>query len=267
MKKFFAAICAAALLISGCGGEEVKIGTIKYMNVSEDTLNKVYGHKSNPWHAPSKREYLFFDNMTTMLAALEAGQIAELSTYETVAEYICAENQNLEFKATEPELVDMFCCALRDNDDALKANFDAAITQMKMDGTFTYLVKEYISDINHAEAPPVVHFPTFYDADTIKIGVTGDLPRMDYVRSDGVPAGFNTAVLAEISKRVEKNFVLVQVDSGARAAALASGEVDVIFWAVVPDGNDLPADLDRPEGMNLTAPYFSDTIVHVRRKK
>ena len=110
--------------------------------------------------------------------------------------------------------------------------------------------------------------PHFDGAGTIKVAVTGDLPPLDYMRADGKPAGFNTAVLAAISQQLGKNFELVDVDSGARAAALTSGEVDVVFWVAVPhDETIVPADFDKPEGMIVTAPYFTDEIVHVQLKK
>lgn len=60
--------------------------------------------------------------------------------------------------------------------------------------------------------------------------MTGALPPMDYVSADGSFAGFNTAILAEIGKRLERNIELVQVDSLGRALALAQGNVDVVFW-------------------------------------
>ena len=53
---------------------------------------------------------------------------------------------------------------------------------------------------------------------------------MDYVAADGTPAGFNTAILAEIGRRLQVNIKLVQVDSATRALALSSGMVDVVFW-------------------------------------
>lgn len=53
---------------------------------------------------------------------------------------------------------------------------------------------------------------------------------MDYIAPDGTFAGFNTAVLAEIGKRLNKNIEMVQVANVGRAAVLASGTVDVVFW-------------------------------------
>ena len=75
-----------------------------------------------------------------------------------------------------------------------------------------------------------IALPHFDGAETVKIAVTGALPPMDYVAADGTPAGFNTAVLAEIGQRTGKNIELVVVDSLGRAAALASGAVDAVFW-------------------------------------
>ena len=87
---------------------------------------------------------------------------------------------------------------------------------------------------------------------------------LDYVLPDGRPAGFNTAVLSEISERIGKNIELVQIESAARAAALTSGQVDVVFWVVVPaDGSDRPKDFDTPAGVAVTEPYYQDAVVNV----
>ena len=108
--------------------------------------------------------------------------------------------------------------------------------------------------------------PHFDSAPTIKVAVTGDLPPLDYVSADGKPAGFNTAVLAEIGNRMLRNIELVDIDSGARAAALESNKVDVVFWAIVPISEIIPSDSDKPAGVVLTEPYFKDKIVHLTYK-
>jgi len=273
MKKFLLIICAAALLMAGCGGESesrepIKVGTVRYMNVTEDALNKFNEQQLESVGTQPKYKYVFFDNMPSMTSALLARQIDEFSTYETVADYLIMQNQRFDRTPGEHVMIDMFCCAMRADDVALKAEFDAAIQQMHREGTFTDLVKNYINNIHHAVIPNPIAMPTFEGAKTVRIGVTGDLPRMDYIRADGVPAGFNTAVLAEISKCTKKNFVLMQIDSGARAVALLSGVVDVIFWAAVADkAQGVPEEFDKPSGMIFTEPYFSDKIVHVTLKK
>ena len=280
MKKFFAllAICMLVLM-TGCGGEDktlaenksqIKLGMIKHLNVTETLLDNYFEKaasrmsQTSDLYAP---KHIFFDNMNSMLAALQSGQIDALSTYYSVSKYLIARNADLETVPNIPKVSDAFCCALRKEDDALKKEFDDALLKMTADGTLAKLAKTYIEDCDDNE-PPAVEMPTFDGAPTIKIAVTGDLPPLDLVTADGKPAGFNTAVLAAISQLIGKNFEIVDVDSGARAVALTSKEVDVIFWVAVPQNDTLaPPDCDTPEGVILTEPYFTDEIAHVKLKK
>ena len=203
-----------------------------------------------------------------MVESLQAGHIDAISTYESVATYLVAKNPDMYFHITDPVVRDIFCFAMRDNEAALQKEFNSAIFRISKSGKLAQIVKKYIDDFNRAEEPPAVEMPTFIGKPTIKIGVTGDLPLIDYIRPDGQPAGFNTAVLAEISRIIEKNFVLVQIDSGARSVALSSGRIDVIFWAVAPKADSVaPENFDKPEKMIFTKSYFADDIVHVHMKK
>ena len=188
---------------------------------------------------------------------------------------------------------------------ALRDELDQAIAAMKEDGTMDALINTYIVE-GISEDPEPVEF-TQADGETIRIAVTGDLPPMDYVAPDGTPAGFNTALLAELGRRLNKNFEVIQVTSLGRAAALASGQVDMVFWTSGYDGrhpltnrdpdagaedtvdnwknsnteeqNDVMEALnggldsekrrnkDIPEGTITTQPYYDDLIVTVAVKK
>ena len=88
-------------------------------------------------------------------------------------------------------------------------------------------------DTAESGEPEAIEFEQF-EGDPIKVAVTGSLPPMDYVAADETPAGFNTAVLAEIGKLLGKNIELLQVDSVGRALALSQGNVDVVFWTRGP---------------------------------
>lgn len=242
-----------------------KIGTIKYLNITEEEVNET-SFRNSYFHC--RHNHVFFDNMNSMVAALQAGQIGEMSTYETVATYISSINPEIKFEFSKPVFTDNFSLALLEENRELRDEFDKAISDMTKDGTLAKLIKAYISESNNVKPSAAVELPTFYGEPMIRVGVTGDLPLMDYIREDGRPAGFNTAVIAEISRRVGKNFVLIQIESGARAVALTSKLVDVIFWVATPkDGTAiLPKNFDTPPGILLTKPYFSDEIVHVYLK-
>lgn len=257
MKKIFL-LLLMILTVSGCGGEEkaetrTRIGMISQMNSTPEQAKQF----------TSGDQINFYDNFNSMQMALGSKNIDAIQTHGSVARYMAANNSDFVIKESQTvALVDDFCCAMREQDVDLKNSFDAAISAMKADGTLNKLIDEYIN--YPLEIPPSIELPAIDGAPTIKVGITGDLPPLDLVLVDGTPAGFNTAVLAEISKRIGKNIELVQIESGARAAALTSGLVDVIFWVIVPaDDSQRPKDFDTPEGVAVTEPYYQDQVYYV----
>ncbi len=261
----------------------------------------------------------FYDSLDSMLMALNAGDITSMSVYLSTANYLCATNEDLVINnsnidetvdnaysriVTRGILSNSFSFLMLDSNTALRDEFNTAIQAMKDDGTMQTLIAEQIDAYKSGDAIKAVSLPQIVGADTIKVAVTGSLPPMDYVAADGSPAGFNTAVLAEISQRIGKNIEIVVVDSIGRAAALSSGTVDVVFWTRTSDiANNLASDdtamdrvtqakadmndrelraleridslidfkdfgkLDMPEGTIITSSYFTDRIVQVTTKE
>ena len=286
MKKIFALLMIFSLvLMTGCGSgnsdgdkkssgnEQIKLGIICHLNVTETLLDNYFEKaaarmpQTSGMYAP---KHIFFDNMTSMVAALQSGQIDALSTYYSVSTYLLNRNSNLEIVTDRvPKVSDAFCCAMLKENSALQKEFNEAIEKFTTDGTLKKLVETYITDStgDNSDDLPATSMPHFDGAQTVKVAVTGDLPPLDFVKADGNPAGFNTALLAAIATELGKNFELVKIDSGARIMALTSKEVDVVFWVAVPQTDTLaPPDADTPEGVILTTPYFSDEIVHVKIK-
>ena len=278
MKKIFTLLMLCALvLMTGCGGGDnggekkdsdagkIKLGMITRLNASEENFGEFMKKVEETLDVKiSSHKPVFFDNLNAMQMALQSEQIDEISTYRSVARYIIAKDPRFEvLKDHSLEFIDSFCFALRDDETELRDSLNMVIKEMQDDGTLDRLTKEYITDINAETDPPAVELPRFPAAGTIKVAVTGDLPPLDFVSADGKPAGFNTAVLAEIGNRMLKNIELVQVESGARASALTSKQVDVVFWAIVPVSEIIPQDSDKPDGVILSEPYYKDKIVHM----
>ena len=278
MKKIFTLLMICALiLVTGCGSQggdsskksddagKIKLGMITRLNASEENFGKFMEDLEETLDVKiASHKPVFFDSLTQMQSALQAEQINEMSTYRSVARYMIAKDPHYALlKDHSLEFIDSFCFALREDETELKDSLNTVIKELRTDGTLDRLTKEFITDINAETDPPAVELPHFDGAATIKVAVTGDLPPLDFVNANGTPAGFNTAVLAEVSKRLNRNVELVQVESGARAAALTSKQVDVVFWAIVPVSEIIPADTDKPEGIALTEPYYKDKIVHL----
>lgn len=186
----------------------------------------------------------YYDSLDSMVLALLSGEIISFDIYSCVADYICSQNDQIikyvtydttsEHSAFIGEVLDRFSNGfsfmMLEQNTALRDEFNTAIADMKTDGTLDALIDEHINQVNAGNEPQPIEAEHFDGAETIRVAVTGCLPPMDYISPDGTVAGFNTALLAEIGKRLGKNIEYTQIDSGARAMALASNSVDVVFW-------------------------------------
>ena len=270
-----------------------------------------------PEGAPEKQacKIIFYDRLTDMLMALQAGDVDKIEVYQSVAKYLVANVPNLEMgfefdlskeksvfvqRMAVSRLGNGFSFLMLKDNQALADQFSEAITAMKEDGTLDTLVAKYIDGVT-TDALTGIPLPQTEGAETIRVAVTGALPPMDYVAPDGKAAGFNTAVLAEISRRIGKNIEILYLDSSvARATALVSGQADAAFWTRTAVSRKEPGsgsgeppflkdlteeelkvfreartiaeiekfmEADMPEGTVNTAVYYSDIIVPLSMKK
>ena len=99
----------------------------------------------------------------------------------------------------------------KDDDPAMRNSFNEALMSMKADGTLAILQDKYIAEPGIDEPEPV-EFRVFENVDRkVKVAVTGDLPPIDFVTANGNPVGFNTAVVAEIAKRLKNRLMFLKV--------------------------------------------------------
>ena len=283
LKRLFVTICAACLLMTGCGSDSgtdtkdpnsqatiIKLGMISHLNASEKQMEEYLFKVQEKTRAKVVNHVpVFFDSLSLMQLGIDSGKVDVISTYQSVADYLISNNDKYELKQDEwiKGLADNFCFAVRKEDTQLKADLDKVITDMKSDGSLDKLINDYVKNIDKDKAPPAIDIPKVDGAQTIKVGVTGDLPPLDYVSADGKASGFNTALLAEIAKRLNRNVEIIQIESGARAAALNSDLIDVVFWAILPVSDSLPSNIDKPDDLELSVPYFKDSVAHLQLKK
>ncbi len=256
-----AASSAAGSSAVSQGGRKVNVGVLSILNLSEEDYANVKessiklisaAAKANGLEKPENpitdTEIRYYDTLDAMLMALDAGEIESMEVPGCTANYLVANNDKVEIPklpdGAEPKEQSRllaratntgFSFMMKEDKKALRDDFDKVIAAMKSDGTLDKLIKEYITDAEGKKEQKAVQFEGS-GSETIKVAVTGALPPMDYVAPDGTFAGFNTAILAEIGKRLGKKIEIKQVDSVGRATALASGEVDVVFWTRVSQG-------------------------------
>ncbi len=233
------------------------IGRLSKLNITEDELNEVL---KDIMVNSICNKYVFYDTMNDMIMALNRGDIVVLETDQNTVRYIASRNDNIVDRPPymNPNML-IFCMLLREEDTELRDQISACIAEMEEDGSIEAMKQTYIEDVIAGEDPVAIESQVFPDAKTIKVAVTGDRPPMDYVSAGGDPLGFNTALIAEVAKRLKMNIEMVNVTCAARGIALATGVCDIVFWMEVGDFENWEgADFeDQPENTVVTEPYMS----------
>ena len=233
------------------------IGRLSKLNITEDELNEVL---KDIMVNSICNKYVFYDTMNDMIMALNRGDIVVLETDQNTVRYIASRNDNIVDRPPymNPNML-IFCMLLRGEDAGLRDQISACIAEMNEDGSIEALKQTYIEGVIAGEDPGAIEPQVFQDAKTIRVAVTGDRPPMDYVSAGGEPMGFNTALIAEVAKRLELNVEMVNVSCAARDIALATGVCDIVFWMEVGDFENWEgADFeDQPENTVVTEPYMS----------
>ena len=274
MKKLLVLILVLVFASSAfAASETVNVGLLTELNITEAEFNAYMDAalKAGLWTVFTEDEssrtanFVFYDTLVALQLGLNKGQVDEIDVPEVVGRYILTANDNCKIAAmslmSNPL---MLALGFKDNKAELRDKVNAALKAMKEDNTLALLIVKYLNGPDFIMTRPI-EFAKFNGAETIKVAVTGDLPPIDFIAPDGVPAGFNTAILAEIAKRLKVNLELVNIDTNARAAALASERADVVLWFKVYQGAENQPDI--PAGVILSDPYYSwDKFMHIKLK-
>lgn len=211
---------------------------------------------------------VLYDDLTSMIMALRAGQIDRFAVGLNTAKYIVNRNDDFALIDNHHNPVIGYAVAVRQEDRPKLLAVNLAINKMRADGTLKRLMLEHILALGTGDPKPA-EFTKFEDAEVMKVAITGDLPPMDCILADGTPAGFNTAFLAELGRRTHRNIELVSVSAGARQSAISSGRVDAVFWTrnvYNMERELLPYPLDKLEGVAVSDPYLFESRAAVSLK-
>ena len=206
----------------------------------------------------------FYNSFSQMQMALSKGEIDSIGVSEFTGEYMLRNSDEYTLRGVfifKTPIALAF--GMMKEKSELRDKISSAIRELEADGKIGILGRDFITG-PYADNPPAVKIDHFDGAETINLAVTGDVPPLDYIAADGTPSGFNTAILAEIGRKLHMNINLVNIETAARASALASGRVDVVFWVMIYGQAKA---MDVPEGMILSEPYFVYNKAYLIGKK
>lgn len=208
-------------------------------------------------------------SLTEALMLLTSGRVDAFAMFSDCTRYLASRNDGMIAFNGLPD-VTLHMIAKEDH-AALIGQIDEALAAMAGDGTLDALRQTHVEDVIAGADPVAVALPVIDGAPTYRVGVSGDLPPLDYTTADGVPAGYNTALLAALSDRLGVNFEPVTMEGGARFLSLETGTIDLFFWHNTTDyGLGLTDEaaieavgtivVQSVEGYTISAPYSTMKI-------
>jgi len=272
-KKLLAVLLAGLMLLSlaACGGKDenvIKHGMLQQLDgagLIQGSEHEAHRKEDDSFSSDATHERVNYSNLSAALMDLESGKIFDLGVEGCVADYIVARNEKFVASKKNDAMTNYSMMTLDSNTEVYNI-LNNAIKAMKEDGTLDSLIANELKAYINSDPTPK-DLPHFDGARTIKIGVTGDIPPMDFVAANGKAAGFNIALLTEIANRAQVNFELVQIETGARAIALSNGKVDAVFWTKGITCTVCGAEgAEKVEGTLVTESYFSDCVAEVKLK-
>lgn len=273
MKKIFLCLMLVVMFVSAASAE-VSIGVLTKLNLTPEDFAKIVktereSGKVKIFSLSGEQDdmtFVFYDSLNAMQMGLNAGEVNAIALPEDVGAYLLNVTDGYTISSIMKDKPVYLSFGFRKSDDPeLRDKFNDAILSMKADGTLAIMLSKFVTEPGIGEPEPIKFFK-YSNTETIKVAITGDMPPIDYVGADGKPAGFNTAILAEICRRLHLNVELVQIDSGARAASLASGRSDIVFWfqSRKAQGTILA---DVPDGVVLSESYYNWDDTYLITKK
>lgn len=259
-----ACVLVAAMALGGCGGgspaKVEKVGDLKGKVVGsvtppgtqkqlEESVEKIIGGK--------QKEVKYFNRMSDCIMALQAGKVDAVLSPRFGADYFVKRNADLKVVASQPVTVSVVM-ALRSDDAQLKDDLDKAITTLQENGKLKSLEEQWVTNLPAANEPANKPADPISGAKTVYVGVCGDYAPLDYIAANGKPAGFNVALLNELSQLLKVNFEFVSLESQARFAALSAKKIDLIFCNLA--GNTPALMALQSKGWIATKPYFVSEV-------
>ncbi len=231
MKKILCLILVVGIvLLGGCAPTKEAEKPIKLAGMNNfEAHNGIEG--GNVPKPTDKLIIDFYESTTDLALAITTGK-ADIAVMPDalMARYIMAKNDKIGSKPTGR--VNKMHMGVPLGQEELRAELNKGIQVLKANGKLDTLIKTWIDNPpKDADMKPQT-LPVIQGAKTYKVGLTGQMPPVDFMTADGKPAGFNISLLSALSEELGINFEIVVVENSARLVALETGKIDIMFYSL-----------------------------------
>jgi ABC-type amino acid transport substrate-binding protein len=276
MKKIVTLILTIAMVMSiftGCKTNSSKItkledlngktlGTLALSNLTEDYLLDMF---STVFRTELKNVSLY-DSASSLIMSLDTDKIdaALLRDFQATAYSKDSDKYSILPSSDANKSTGYVRMAAATNtpaaDDIIKIN--DALAQLKDDGVFDTLKKEYIDGFSFSKNFESISMPKIDGAPTYKISISGSMIPLDYIAADGNPTGYSISLLSKVSELAKINFELVTVGVDTQKLELLSSKTDYIFCYTLTDER-----METETELTFSDPYYSysSTVLLVKK--
>jgi len=192
---------------------------------AEVLFETILGVKLSGYHA--------LETLQELLYELKSGRADAICCPDVTAEYLLRTEEGLIRLAAPEDTANgvegggrlEFAMALLKEEEELCAVLNAAISEMKEDGTLKALTVAYVD----ADQPMDAYEKKSGTGKKLYVGVTGTIAPLDRFDENGKACGFSVAFLEELGKRTGYRFVTVPITTEESFTVLKSGKIDLLF--------------------------------------
>lgn len=174
-------------------------------------------------------EIITVPSISEALAALRSGRADCMFISLSSAEYLCQADSSLGYVAGNDQ-ESTLTMLTRAEDAELTQRINAAIDTLNEQGVVEELMAKTTQELLSGNLVSIDALEELEGDETLLVGVSGDLPPLDFISTEGNPAGFNAAYMHEIAKQMGVKVEFVLVPTSTKFAALLSGRIDTFLW-------------------------------------
>ena len=186
--------------MAGCGGqndtaedETIQCGIMDWQEPSDLEI----------FPKPALGEWKQYSSLTTMVMDLNAGNVEYLLMPSSVANYLKSTGRFADDRSGRCRRSYGIRMAVRSEDTELYQLLQEGFRRFVRMGSLDTLVDTYITNISVSSSAESAQTE---GETSYVVGVTGDLPPLDYVAADRTPAGFNVALMDAIAEELDVSF-------------------------------------------------------------